>query len=314
MDRLVLAPDARRQAILQLMGSAQQRLILSVFRCDDFAILDAVAAAVRRNVAVKVLITRRARGWKQRLKELAALLESTGAQVRRYKGPVMKYHAKYIVADDGPALVSSLNFTRKCFENTCDFLLFSQQEEVVSGLQTLFENDFAAPGSPLPAITDRLIVGPEHARTRFTQLLAQAETSIRIIDHRVTDPLILTLLREKENNGVSVKVVGCGPMGGLVCHGRMILVDSKVAVIGSLHLSPPSLDLRREVAVMIHDPGVIAELQDFFETLAADETNIVKLSETPTIPPGYDDDDDDDEDENGSTENVSPENASSIEQ
>ena len=34
--------------------------------------------------------------------------------------PVVKYHAKYLVADDGPAVVASLNLTRKCFERTCD--------------------------------------------------------------------------------------------------------------------------------------------------------------------------------------------------
>lgn len=304
MDRLVLAPSARRDEVLQLMRSAKERLVLSVFRCDDFAILDEVAAAVRRNVAVRVLITRRARGWKQRLKHLRALLESIGAEVRRYDGAVMKYHAKYIVPDDGPALVSSLNFTRKCFENTCDFLLFSDQPEVVTGLQMLFENDYASPRSALPAITDRLIIGPDQARDRFTKLLAEAQTGIRIIDHRVTDPQILALLREKQQNGVSVKILGCGPMGGLICHGRMILVDSKVAVIGSLHLSPPSLDSRREVALMIHEPRVIAELADFFETLATNPANIVNLSDTLRTMPAADDDDED-EDNNGFSENDS---------
>ncbi|PYS07238.1 MAG: hypothetical protein DMG12_01170, partial [Acidobacteria bacterium] len=141
MDRLVLAPAARREAVLQLMRSAQDRLALSMFRCDDLAVVDEVAAAVQRNVSVRVLITHRARGWKRRLKELGALLESTGAHVQRYTGPLMKYHAKYVVADDGQALVSSLNFTRKCFGSTCDFLIFSDDPHVISGLKVVFEHD-----------------------------------------------------------------------------------------------------------------------------------------------------------------------------
>ncbi|MBI2149400.1 MAG: hypothetical protein HYU27_02190 [Acidobacteria bacterium] len=298
MDRLVLAPAARRDAVLQLMRSAQSRLVLSLFRCDDFAILDEVAAAVKRNVSVRVLITRRARGWKRRLEELGALLRSLGADVQPYMGPVMKYHAKYIVADDGPALVSSLNFTRKCFQSTCDFLVFSDQADVISGLQNLFENDCRSPETPLPQLTDRLIVGPEYARERFTRLINEAHTSIRIIDHRVTDPGVLALLRQKQSDGVAVQVLGGGPMGGLVSHGRMMLIDNTIAAAGSIHLSPPSLDARREVAIIIREPEVVSELSKFFDSLAADRLNTVRFWETPAAPQA--DDDEDEDDENGS--------------
>jgi phosphatidylserine/phosphatidylglycerophosphate/cardiolipin synthase-like enzyme len=295
MDRLVLEPAARREAVLQLMCSAQNRLALSMFRCDDFAVLDEVAAAVKRGVSVQVLITHRARGWKQRLKELGALLESTGAHVQRYTGPLMKYHAKYVVADDGPALVSSLNFTRKCFESTCDFLVFSDDPHVISGLKALFEHDFSQPGSPLPAITDRLIVGPDHARPRLKQLLADAESSIRILDHRVIDPEMVSLIREKQNNGVSVQVIGHLPMNGLVSHGRMTLVDNRVAVVGSIHLSPPSLDSRREVAILVREPSIVNELNEFFETLASERSNLISLSEAQTPPTEDEEEDEDDE-------------------
>ncbi len=295
MDRLVLAPAARREAVLQLMRSAQDRLALSMFRCDDLAVVDEVAAAVKRNVSVRVLITHRARGWKQRLKELGALLESTGAHVQRYTGPLMKYHAKYVVADDGQALVSSLNFTRKCFGSTCDFLIFSDDPHVISGLKVVFEHDFSCPDSPLPEITDRLIVGPDQARLRLHNLLADAETSIRIIDHRVIDPQMVSLLLEKQNHGVSVQVLGHGPMNGLVSHGRMTVVDNRFAVIGSIHLSPPSLDLRREVAILVHEPRIVSELNEFFESLALDRSNLVSLSEAQTPPTEDEEEDEDDE-------------------
>jgi len=299
MDRLVLAPAARRQAVLELVRSAQRRLALSMFRCDDFAVVDEVAAAVKRNVHVRVLITHRARGWKRRLKQLEALIESTGAHVQRYAGPLMKYHAKYVVADDGPALVSSLNFTRKCFESTCDFLVFSDDPQVISGLKLLFEHDLSNPGAPLPDITDRLIVGPDQARLRFKNLLDDAKSSIRIVDHRVIDPEMVSLLLEKQNTGVPVKVLGHGPMNGLVSHGRMTLIDNRIAVIGSIHLSPPSLDWRREVAILIREPRIVEELNDFFEALALDRANLVTLSEIQTAP--TEDEEDDEDDENYST-------------
>src|SRR5262245_14224581 len=101
-DQLVLAPIVRRDAVIELIRSANRELILSMFRCDDFSIVDELAAAVKRGIRVRVLITQRARGWKEKLKDLTALLRSLGAEVLPYKHQVVKYHAKYVVADDGP--------------------------------------------------------------------------------------------------------------------------------------------------------------------------------------------------------------------
>jgi cardiolipin synthase A/B len=293
-DRLVLAPEGRRKAILELLRSAEREIILSLFRCDDLTVVDELAAAVNRGVRVRVLITQRARGWKEKLKDLTLLLRSFGAEVRPYESPVTKYHAKYVVSDDCQALVMSLNFTRKCFESTCDFLVFTEQPAVVSGLKTLFENDYHSPSSPLPDLTNRLIIGPNHARQRLMDILSEARNSIHIMDHRVTDPQFLALLAEKHRQGVPVQVLGNGTMGGVVWHGRMILVDEKTAIIGSIHLSPPSLDSRREVAIVVEDPNLVSELYDYFQNLAMHEVNLMNLWAAPPASP---EDEDDEEEE-----------------
>ena len=73
-----------------------------------------------RGVAVEVITTSRAKGGRRKLEKLRERSIGTGATVKTYTDPVVKYHAKYLVADDGPAVVASLNFTRKCFRKTCD--------------------------------------------------------------------------------------------------------------------------------------------------------------------------------------------------
>ena len=182
-ERLILEPGERREAVLQVIRGARERLVLSVFRCDDFKILDALAGAVRRGVRVRALLTQRAKNWDKRLQELEVFLDSMGAEVHRYAGAETKYHAKYIVADDGPALIASLNFTRKCFEKTCDFIVVTCEPGTVAGLTQLFENDCRHPDAALPpGFSDRLIVGPDRARTRFLEMLGQARRSHT--DHR----------------------------------------------------------------------------------------------------------------------------------
>src|SRR5207249_3944719 len=113
-DRLVAAVDERRAALLDVIRSAHRRITLSLIRCNDDAVFEELANAVGRGVSVEVLVTSRAKGGKKKMAKLWSRLEQTGAALHSYTDPVVKYHAKYLVADEGPAIVASLNFTKKC--------------------------------------------------------------------------------------------------------------------------------------------------------------------------------------------------------
>lgn len=269
LEQLVLSPADRRNAIVDLIGSAERELLVSVFRCDDFRILDALADAVGRGVRVKALMTPRAKNWSKRLKDLEALLESMGAEVHRYRGIRTKYHAKYLVADRRTALVASLNFTRKCLDETCDFIVLTAKPEVASSLARLFERDCADPDAGLPEdLSGDIIVGPEQARRRLVELLGTAGKSIRMIDHRLSDPEILGILRHKQDIGVPVQVLGRGMLEGMISHGRMMVIDDATAVVGSMAHSPPSLNRRREVAIVIRHAPHVKQLKEFFDRMA----------------------------------------------
>ena len=60
-ERIVIAPEQRRRTIIGLIRGAKRRLLLSIFRCDDDAVLEALAEAVRRGVQVRAIVTGRAR-------------------------------------------------------------------------------------------------------------------------------------------------------------------------------------------------------------------------------------------------------------
>jgi phosphatidylserine/phosphatidylglycerophosphate/cardiolipin synthase-like enzyme len=269
-DQVILAIKQRREAVLQVIRSARERLLISVFRCTDVTVLDAIGEALNRKVDVRFLMTPRARGWEKRLKELGTYLESMGAQVHPYSDPVVKYHAKYLLADDGPALITSLNLTAKCFGATCDFILLTHDPVVVAGLRELFDVDWLAPHSTLSSpVNPRLIIGPERARAQFTALLESAQRSIHIIDHKLDDPAIQALLKSKKAQGVEVQVLGHGHLGGLLAHGKLTIVDGRIAAIGSMAQTAMSLDFRREIAVTVEEPKCVRKLKDFFRRLAS---------------------------------------------
>ncbi len=268
-ERLVLDPAERKAALLGVIGAARRRLVLSLFRCDDFSILDALAGALERGCEVEAILTKRAKGGKKRLKKLWGALEEMGAVVTRYGDPVVKYHAKYLVADNRTAIITTLNPTRKCFTRTWDAVLITQDPSVVKGLLTLFRADAA--GRPLPSrrpISRRLIVGPERSRAEIRGLIAGARHSIRILDHKLSDPDLVGLLRDRRQEGVTVTVIGQQPIRGFEPHGKMMIIDESRAVLGSTALSTLSLDFRREVSIVVHDPGLVKQLNSSYQQLS----------------------------------------------
>jgi cardiolipin synthase len=278
-DRLVTAVADRRTTVIDIIRNAKRHIALSLFRCNDDAIFAELAAATARGVAVDVITTSRARGGRKKLAKLRKSLDETGATVTMYTDPVVKYHAKYLVADDGPALVASLNLTKKCFRRTCDAIVVTYDPAVVSSLQRLMAVDAARERIP-DDLSDRLVIGPERARRQFTSFIAEARTSIRLIDAKLSDPDLVALLKTRRSEGVTVEVYDSRRVGEWKSHGKILLIDEKRLVIGSLALAALSLDFRREIAIVVDEPTAVAEAVELFRTLNA------AAVEAGTIPAG----------------------------
>ena len=267
-DRVIAAVSDRRPALLDVIRDAKREITLSLFRCNDAEIFAELTRAVARGVTVNALVTSRAKGGKKKLKKLWDALQRTGASVHAYTDPVVKYHAKYLVADEGPAVVASQNLTRKCFESTCDALVLTHDPGVVLGLRRLMAADRDAAAMPQD-LSPRLIVGPERARRQFTALIDQAKSSIRLIDAKLSDPDLVERLNKRRAEGLTVEVYGSKRLGALKSHGKIMLIDNRLAVVGSLALAALSLDFRREVAIIVEDPTAVADVQEVFRTIEA---------------------------------------------
>ena len=265
-DRLVVTADARRTALLDVIRHARNRITLSLFRCNDEAVFRELTAATARGVAVEVLVTSRAKGGRKKIAKLWRALEQTGASLYSYTDPVVKYHPKYLVADEGPAIVASLNFTKKCFRNTCDALVVTHDPAVVSDLRRLWTADCGRLEMP-DNLSQRLIVGPERARRQFTALINEARTSIRLIDAKLSDPDLVSLLNAKRAAGMMIEIFSAKQLGELRSHGKIMLIDDETVVVGSLALAALSLDFRREVAIVVTAASAVAEAVELFKNI-----------------------------------------------
>lgn len=279
-ERVVVEPKDRRAAAVDVIRAARKRLRLSLFRCNDEVLIDELMEAAARGVTVEALVTQRAKGWQKRLDQLREKLSDGGVTVHVYSDAVVKYHAKYIVADEGPSLVGSLNFTRKCFKRTSDFLVVTGDPALAAGLIALFEADLRDTSGPAD-LPWRLIVGPEYARPRLEHLLKKARRRIRIIDRKVTDPGMLALLRAKQAEGVDVMIVDGDRIGDLAAHGPLLVIDDNVAVIGSIALSSKSLAFRREVSIIVDDAFAVDRLRRLVDRASEGQDRCAILEARP---------------------------------
>jgi phosphatidylserine/phosphatidylglycerophosphate/cardiolipin synthase-like enzyme len=78
---------------------------------------------------------------------------------------------------------------------------------------------------------------------------------------------MLALLKRRAAAGLRVEIRGPGGLGSLVPHGKMLVIDDSLAVIGSISLSMLALEFRRELAVVTRDRASLATLDDFWQSL-----------------------------------------------
>jgi phosphatidylserine/phosphatidylglycerophosphate/cardiolipin synthase-like enzyme len=76
----------------------------------------------------------------------------------------------------------------------------------------------------------------------------------------------------RRDAGLIVQAYTGKQLGPLKSHGKIILIDDRLAVVGSLALAAISLGFRREVAIMIEDREAVAEVQRLFASLDVEPT------------------------------------------
>ena len=275
-DRVVASPAACRAAILDTIRGASRQISLSLFRCNDKGVFAELERARARGVTVTAIVTARADGKAKKLEKLRRALLDAGVDVTVYADAVVKYHAKYLVVDDGPAIVASLNFTKKCFSRTLDALVVTDDPEVVSGLRALTEADRELRPAP-ERLSPRLIVGPERARVQLTSLIQDATSSVRLLDAKLSDPAFVALLARRRADGIRVETLDRKKYGDMKSHGKVCLIDDRIAIVGGMALATMSLDFRREVALVVEDADAISEVRAFLDAIAAQSSETSPL-------------------------------------
>jgi cardiolipin synthase A/B len=280
---LIVLPDDSVQPILDAIDGATKSLRIKMFIFTDPSLLDAVIAAHRRGVNVRIMLNPKRRSGVSENDESRSKLEAAGIEVRDSNPAFDLTHEKSMVVDDKTAFVKSLNWQTKNLTGTRDYAVITRHAHEVEEIINGFEADW----SRQDFTSGHLIWCRGNGRERITQFIDQAKHSLWLQNERYQDQMMIECLVRAKERGVKIHVMARPPhtlkkdkliegVGGLrilsdigikvrklkalKLHAKMLLADGERAIIGSINLAPGSFDSRRELAIEVDDKHIVDRL------------------------------------------------------
>ena len=270
--KLIVQPEDGLTPLVKAIQKAKTSIALVVFRFDRVDLEKALAAAVARGVSVRVLIAHTNGGGEKRLRKLEPRLLAAGVTVTRTADDLPRYHGKMTIVDDA-VFVLGFNYTRADVERSRSFGIITRDDKLHKEALALFEADSTR--QPYTPGHDRLVVSPDTSRERLSALIARTRKQLLIYDERISDKLIMRLLRERAEAGVEIRVIGklsktvpgvvARSLPDLRMHVRAMISDGTTAFVGSQSLRKPELDERREIGIIVKETRIVEQMATVFE-------------------------------------------------
>jgi cardiolipin synthase A/B len=275
---LFAEPDAGRQAVLDLVASARSSFWMEMYLLTDAGAIAAISARAAAGCDVRVILEPAPYQQGGANQPAYDQLAAAGVDVR-WSLPRFTYtHAKAFTIDHRRLAILTLNLTGAGLGGNREYAAVDEDPVDVAAEETIFTADAlgAATGTP----PGRLISSPESSRPAVLALVGGAHASLALETEELTDPAIIGALLDARARGVAVTLAWPGPaagagapftmlaaagatvraVGGPAIHGKVVVADDRTVYVGSVNLTPTSLDHNRELGLLLDEPQVAAEV------------------------------------------------------
>ena len=300
---LIVLPEDTAQPILDALSAAKRSIQIRMFLFTDPGLTDAVIAAKRRGLKVRVMLNPARRSGQSENDETSAKLAQAGIEVRDSNPAFELTHQKSMVIDEEVGFVESFNWESRDLTVTRDYAVITTDKSEVAEMVACFEADWVREEFT-PSRHSELIWCPNNGRERIAEFIDSANHSLWLQNERYQDMVIIERLVRAVRRGVRLHILARPPhtlkkdklvegvgglrivhdvgakvhtLKGLKLHAKMILADDRRAIVGSINLSPGSFDGRRELAVETDAHHVVRRLSEAAQT---DWTNSHKIDLT----------------------------------
>jgi cardiolipin synthase len=272
--------------------------------------------------AVRVILDRKSLEENSDLETNFTTLHDAGVDVMRSSAGFTYTHEKSMVVDDTTVFITAMNMnTRGAYDAERDFGVITRDDRVITEWNSVFAEDVRNSASTTDHGTPALSVRPllwspvrSSAESKLISLIGSARSSIITTVENLSDPGIVGALSNAAKGGVNVRIItpqcvkGNNPKldypalrslaaDGVATkvmpypatpthpymHSKMILVDQRVAYVGSVNFTETSLLRNREAGIIFVNDTATQTIRQLFET---DWTNAIDVPATdPTFCP-----------------------------
>src|ERR1700730_14803035 len=285
---LIVLPDDSAKPILAAIKGASRTLRVKMFVFSDPGLLEAVIAAKRRRVNVRVMLNPARRSGEHDNDATRKALELADIDVKDANPAFGLTHEKSMVVDDETAFVKSLNWTTSNLTGRRDYAVATTHSHDVAEIVECFEADWHRQTFE-PRDRGHVVWCPGPGRDRICRFIDETRHRLFVQNERFQDMVVIERLARAARRGVKVDVMARAPhtlsreklvegVGGLRImddmgvkihklkhlrlHGKMLLADGVAAIVGSINFAAGSLDGRRELAIEVRDDDVVDRLHE----------------------------------------------------
>lgn len=273
-----------RTALVADIDMASRSVFVESYLLSDKAVIASLQRARKRGCDVRVIMEEAPYGGFSLNVATRNQLRSAGIDAVWGNRIYSFSHAKFLVIDGTLSWLMTANLTKSAFDTNRDVFLRSHDDRLAAELTGVFRAD----RNRGPCKPGRLVVSPGNARGILRSLLMEAQTSVDVAVEVFDEPEIEGVLRSLVRKGIRVRVQLATPdriavnkdtydrlalFGAAVCyveepylHTKYIIVDGRLAYVGSHNFTAGSIDENREVGIITADSTVVDALHSVFDT------------------------------------------------
>jgi len=289
--QVFVEPDDGEQVITNAIGSAQRSIWLEIYILSDRHVIRALEEAANRGLDVRVMLEPHPFGGGSSPSKTLDTLAASGIKTQFTNPSFPLTHEKGMITDNTTAYIMTSNFSRSALGGSSgyrnrEYGIIDTIKQDVLATEKIFMADWNH--STVKFNDPNLVVSPINSRNDFTTLINSARSTLLIEAEEMNDSDIEQAIANAAQHGVQVEVIlpvansssgdsssqGIATIkqGGvqvredaqLYMHAKIIVVDNKVAFVGSENISAQSLDQNRELGIIVSDPSALNRIQTIF--------------------------------------------------
>lgn len=285
---LFISPNNSLTPFQRILSQAKNNLWLQTYEFTEKRIKQQFKDLLTSGVNIKLIMeNQKYQQFQNTFKEIQTLFSwYSWFQIKSDNQMKTKYvHSKIAIVDSG-FLIQTANLTHSSFFSNREYFFWSTNSGVLASLTTIFQKD--REGLPIlkKDIHPNLVVCNINCRSVIEYLLSGANTSILIQNQYIDDSILQTIIKQKittlgakkvqiqipvtDKNKETQKLLWSTSVHLIkkpYIHAKMLLIDNKILLLGSMNFSANSLDNNREIWILITDP---IDIQRFIQQFNSD--------------------------------------------